>query len=545
MRNLPAILLVPLAALLAPLPAQASDEFAFAFEDVSHLLPFWRVDEPVSAKLGGAAWLDYDADGDLDLFLPNAPGGDNALFRNDGGTFVDVAATAGLTGDGSGFTGALAADIDNDGWPDLFLSGAGGFIGAGLPSRLYRNRGDGTFANVTASSGIDADHLALMAAFGDIDRDGDLDLFVTSPGNLFSGVLTEQKLYRNDGDGAFTDISAAAGINTALGGCVVSFTDVNGDRLPDILVGNCGNLDTSGPVPMPIPGPWELWRNNGDATFENVADAAGLNARPGYPMALTSADLDMDGDLDWFATGMGPLNPFTPGLLGEQVLFDGQSDGTFVDATHVRGLGGFEWGWGASFADFDNDGDPDLATIGSAAGEFMSFLGPLACPGRVFENLGTGQMVARLDFGLELQATSGLAVADYDADGFLDLVMIKTAYDLVTPLGPLQGDGAPVLMRNRGNRNRSITLRLVGVTSNAMGIGARIECYAPGLRPQVQEVAAGSSFVSTNSPWPTFGLRRREAAIIVVHWPSGLDEAFVCQAGRAVRSLVEGTGHPL
>ena len=512
-----------------------------AFEDVSALLDWERIFDPFSAQLGGAAWLDYDKDDDLDLFIPNAPGGNNALFRNDNGSFVNVAAAAGIGGEGAGFTGALAGDIDNDGCTDLFLSGAGGFIGLGLPSRLYRNNCDGTFSNITASSGIDADHLALMAAFGDIDNDGFIDLYVASPGNLFTGVLTPQKLYHNNGDGTFTDISAAAGIDTELGGCVVGFSDFNLDGWQDLLMGNCANLDTSGPQPFPIPGPWEMWLNQGDLTFTNVADDAGLGLRPGFPMAVTIADYDGDNHLDIFSTGMGPLNPFSPGLLGEHVMFRNNGNGTYSDETYSSGLGNWEWGWGASFADFDNDGDQDLVNVGSVAIGAFLFLGDLASPGRVHENDGTGYLNPILEFGLEYDSTSGLAIADYDGDGFLDIVIVRTAFTTPTPTGLLTGDGYPVLLRNKGNRNRSVTIRLVGTTSNAMGIGARVHAVTP-HQTQILEVAAGSSFASTNSPWLTFGLSKLPQAFIIVEWPSGIKEFFLTHSREQLHTLQEGTG---
>jgi len=525
-----------------------------AFNDVSHLLDFERVDDlltvPIADRLGGAAWLDYDNDGDLDLFLTNAPGGNNALFRNDKGKFVDVAESAGITGDKSGFTGALAGDINNDGWVDLFLTGANGFMGLGRPSRLYQNNGDGSFTDTTATSGIAANHLAAMAVFGDIDGDRFLDLFVASPGNFTLRTLTEQKLYHNNGDGTFTDISESAGINTSLGGCVAAFSDFNHDLRADILVGNCGNLSNlDNPDPRthrPIPGPWELWINQGDNTFIDQADVAGLNVRPGLPMALTSADFDLDGDIDWFATGMGLSNPFVPGLLGEQVLFTNLNDETFADATYPSGLGGFEWGWGASFADFDNDGDEDLATVGSFVTSLVILPTSLANPGLIFENKGNGEFKEKINLALQDQATSGLAVADYDNDGYSDLVIIKAAYNGINMLGEtVQGDGAPVLLHNKGNKNRSLTIRLTGTLSNPMAIGAQVTVHARKMKAQVRELAAGTSFVSTNSPWLTFGIGRQRYAVVVVQWPSGLKEAFWAKASKKRVELVEGSGYVL
>lgn len=516
------------------------------FTDVSASLDFERVDESLTVKLGGQAWIDFDDDDDLDLYLVNAPGGDNALFRNDGGSFTNVAATAGVTGDGIGYTAALAGDIDNDGCTDLFLTGAGGFFGVSLPHRLYINNCDGSFRDATASSGIDPDHLGLMPAFGDIDRDGYLDLFVASPGDYVTGTLTTQKLYHNNGDGTFSDISASAGIDTALGGCVVGFSDFNHDWYPDILLGNCNNLDVSGPQSAPIVGPWELWINQGDLSFVDEAEERGLGDDPGFPMAVTLGDYDSDGDLDIFATGAGVADPFGGGSeLSEQTLFQNQGDGTFIETTEVAGLGGYEFGWGASFADFDNDGDEDLATVGSVAVSFMQLLGPLGGPGRVYEN-DNGTMRATIDFGLEFQATSGLSVADYDGDGFVDLAIVKTAYDYEdTPFGPIAGDGAPVLLHNDGNSNNSLTLKLVGNESNAMGIGAKVKTFVGGgIGWEVKEVTAGSSFASTNSPWLTFGLGNQHFGWVVVYWPSGLREAWgVPYFGPTLNTLEEGTGY--
>ncbi|MEN0062331.1 MAG: CRTAC1 family protein [Myxococcota bacterium] len=514
-----------------------------AFEDRSAALNWERVNDPGSAHLGGAAWLDYDRDGDLDLFLPNAPGGDNALFRNDGGSFVDVAGEAGITGEGSGFTGANAADINNDGCVDLFLTGAGGFIGLGRPSRLYTNRCDGTFEDTTPQSGIDANHLALMSAFGDIDNDGFVDLLVASPGDLTVGQLTPQKLYHNQGDGTFIDISELAGIDTARGGCVAGFSDVNDDGWMDLLMGNCANLDTSGPQPLPIPGPWEMWINQGDRTFVDVAKAAGLRARDGFPMAIALGDTDQDGALDLFSTGMGPNNPFAPGLAGEHVMFQNNGDGTYRDVTHASGLGDWEWAWGAAFADFDNDGDEDLVEVGSVAIGPLLFIDDLASPGRIHENDGEGNFSAALEFDLQRESTSGLAVADYDGDGYPDLVIIKTAFETLTPDGPISGDGHPVLLRNLGHTHRSITVQLVGTQSNRMGIGARVTSSSS-IGVQTREVAAGSSFASTNSPWLTFGLGDDDTTELTVRWPSGLTERFVRPASTDLQILQEGTGEP-
>ncbi|MEX1367404.1 MAG: CRTAC1 family protein, partial [Nannocystaceae bacterium] len=364
-----------------------------------------------------------------------------------------------------------------------------------------------------------------------------------SPGNALTGVPSTQKLYRNDGDGTFTDISASAGIDTANGGCAVVFSDFNDDWMLDILVANCGQVDTSGQQPVPTPGSWELWMNQGDLSFVDEAAARGLDVRPGFAQGITMADYDRDGDLDLFATGVGSADPFgAGGVLSQQVLFE-KHNGAFYDKTEEADLLGYELALGAAFADFDADGDMDLATVGSSiAPPFGQLLGPLAGPGRVYENDGTGVMEDVIDLGLELQATSGLAVGDYDADGFVDMVIVKTAYSLETgPLGTLAGDGAPVLLHNPGNDNESLTIRLQGTQSNSMGIGARVRVSTPeGV--QVQEVMAGSSFASTNSPWLTFGTGHRKWGMVQVYWPSGFSEGFIISNLDGMSTLVEGTG---
>ncbi|MEN8260353.1 MAG: VCBS repeat-containing protein, partial [Pseudomonadota bacterium] len=172
------------------------------YSDVSSQLSFARNADGFTDGLGGAAWLDYDNDGDLDVYLVNGVGAANGLFRNDGGTFADVTAAAGVANIGGASAGAVAADIDNDGCTDLFVHGAGGIGGPafiGQPHVLYVNNCDGTFTDVTAGSGITGPHPAMMAAFGDINNDGYLDLFVTNPGSFVTG-LGAQALYLNLGN---------------------------------------------------------------------------------------------------------------------------------------------------------------------------------------------------------------------------------------------------------------------------------------------------------------------------------------------------------
>ena len=543
-----------IAGLTSTVQAVPKAEEGTSFTDESALLNFERLTAPPSEGLYGMAWLDFDDDLDLDLFVPGHPGGTNVLYRNDNGTFIDVTMSAGVDSS-TGHGGAVAADINNDGCTDLFTIGTGG-LGSpatnGTPHKLYKNNCDGTFTDISTNSGITAPHPAMMAAFGDIDNDGDLDLFITSPGSFATG-LTAQTLYLNNGDETFSDISVPAGIASSLGGCVVNFVDLNKDGYQDILLGNCNNLAFPGGVGtapgIPIPGPWELWHNNGNNTFTDIANAAGLNARPGFPMALTMADIDNDGDLDIFATGLGvffsdpSVTPF--GLLTEQVLFVNNGDGTFIDATYSHGLGGVNWGWGATFADFDNDGDEDLFHAGSMPPVF-GVIGPgLASPGRLYLNDGNGHMSNVETFGLEEDFVSGLAAADYDGNGFVDLVIAKTAHTSLNRFGlPFSGNGQLVLLKNNGNNNHSITVALKGTTSNTNGIGARVQAKTGNIT-QTKVVFAGTGFASDNSPWLTFGLGQRKFVKLQVTWPSGLIEKFNHIAANQLVTLEEGTGIPV
>ncbi len=503
--------------------------------DVSNLLrPFERQGlGPVSEGLGGAAWLDYNNDGLLDLFITNGAGHPNALFRNNGdGTFTDVAAQAGVA-NGLGNSAVVAADIDNDGCVDLFLVGEGAILGASqTPNKLYINNCDGTFTDITAQSGIDSLPSGAMAAFGDINNDGFVDLFITGPGNILFAVPQANRLFLNNGNRTFTDISHSAGIDSALGACAVGFSDFNHDGLADIFVANCNGF--SAPLQV-IPTPFQLFRNNGDLTFTDVAPQAGL-AELGFWMSVTLGDYNRDGNIDLFVANVGN---FPTTLLGApHALFRNNGNGTYTDVAGQAGVANWEFGWGADFADFSNDGHEDLFVVGSLPISPFGIIGPgLASPGRLFRNNGNGTFTNVASFGLENQYTTGIAIGDFDNDGFPDVVVVKTKYDV----NGFHGDGHPVLLKNVGNSNNWITVRLVGTKSNRSAIGARVTVQASGVS-QVKEVYAGSGFHSTNSPWLTFGLGKSDHANIKVTWPSGLNEFFPGISARQTVTLVEGTG---
>jgi hypothetical protein len=339
----------------------------------------------------------------------------------------------------------------------------------------------------------------------DINKDGFLDVFLASLGTapgLASSQQFNNKLYLNNGDLTFTDVSAASGANEDFGACAATFTDADGDGFPDLLVANCNDVNER---PTPI----EFLRNNGDLTFTDIRNETGTGTL-WFWQGLTVGDYDNDGDLDFVATSFGAQ-------IGH-ALYENQGNGTYLNRSTQARIAGSEIGFGISFADFDNDGFQDLFMAGSLPIAGFDVIGAgRGNPGRLLLNNGDKTFRSAAAFGLENRFTSGVAVADFDRNGFPDVVVVtsrftRTGYD---------PDGRPVLLQNDGNGNHWLTIRTVGTSSNRDGIGARVMVTAGELR-QVREVRAGSSLASMDSPWPTFGLGDATAIdSIHIDWPSG------------------------
>ncbi len=467
----------------------------------------------VPALVGsGAAWCDYDNDGALDLYLVNsaevrpAPGAvlpKNRLYRNNGdGTFSDVTEDAGVGDTGWGM-GCAFADYDNDGDSDLYVTNY-------KANRFYRNNGDGTFKSFASGAGGIADErFGAGIAWGDYDTDGFLDLYL---GNYIDYKKVPQGeevffpydffgqanlLYLNRGDGGFINITEAAkitgGFHLTLG---VAAADYDADGDLDIYLAN----DTDQNI---------LYRNEGELTFINTnrPDARSRTGDIRSGMGIAWGDYDADGDLDLFVTNW---------LDENNVLYENNGDGTFSDVSAASGV--FESGlgktcWGTALFDVDNDGDLDIffsaGHIDPAAWE------PHGQPDVLLQNNGDktftdiSAAIGLRDLGPD-RVGRGVAVADYDADGDLDLCVVNAGE-------------APMLLRNEGgNRHRWLQIRTVGTVSNRDGVGAVVRVSTADLH-QIQQVSAGGSYLSQHSGDLHFGLAsHNNVARITVRWPSGI-----------------------
>lgn len=489
----------------------------------------------------GGGFFDYDGDGRLDIYLINGaavpgteydPAPQNALYYNRGdGTFADVTEHADVGDTGYGM-GCAVGDIDNDGDLDLYVTNFGANV-------LYRNEGDGTFADVTASAQVGDEGWGASAAFADIDRDGFVDLYV---GNYHNFSYTNHRVCAEGGSG---------------------------------LQLYCGPEAFDGVTDV-------LYRNEGDGTFADITTAAGLGSTEGKELGVVFGDVDLDGDPDLYLAndktlnflylndgtghfadeallagvaynedgdveaGMGvdmgdydndgDYDLFVTNFQWEtNTLYKNLGDGSFVDETFLAGLGKDSiayLAWGTRFFDVDNDGDRDLFIANGHLESDVEQYENATFPQRnqLFLNVGDGRFEEYVEDGgaLSLKRVSrGAAFGDYDDDGDIDVLVANVA-------------AQPTLMRNDGASGQWVRLRLEGRDSNRAGIGTRVEVTSGG-RVQTDEVRSGASYLSQSDVQLHFGLGTSTSIErAVVYWPSGRVEEYADLGVNQEHLLVEG-----
>ena len=494
----------------------------------------------------GVGWIDYDQDGLLDIYFVNSGATPHfappeppqpALYRNRGdGTFEDVTSPSGLTvGPGHFLFGVAAGDFDNDGYPDLYVSGY-------RRSLLYRNTGRGSFEDVTDMAGVGHDGAwATAAGWFDHDLDGDLDLLVSSyvqydvDRNVVCGDPTPERraychpdsfpgtspaLYRNNGDGTFTDVTEPAGLVNEDGkSLAVALADLDGDHWTDVFIAN----DTQRNF---------VYFNNRDGTFEDASYFSGAgfsdDGKAEAGMSAGAADADGDGDIDLYVSHLdAELNRF----------YINEGNRLFVDTTIGSGLGAtniMNSAFGAQFLDADNDGQRDLLVIN---GHIMDNIAiyhagvTYAESKKLYRNLGAGRFTDVSDTQpsafLDPRVGRGLAVGDFDNDGFPDFTVNNNGE-------------AGQLFRNSGRVDAGwLGVHLEGVASARDAIGATLEVVAGG-RSSYDQTMGGRSYCSAQDPRVLFGLGAApDVDSLEVRWPSGKRQRFSGTPRNTYLRLVE------
>ncbi len=510
----------------------------------------------------GCALFDFDNDGDLDLYMvqgqhhdvltgrPDVAGVEplrDRLFRNDlesgeEGTsklrFTDITEQSGIRALGYGM-GVATGDFDNDGWVDLYITNFG-------PNQLWRNNGDGSFSDVTEPSGTRDALWSTSAAFVDYDRDGWLDLYVVNyldynlgnqsscyrPNGLleycgpenYNGVA--DRLFHNNGDGSFTDVTVAAGMGEAKGsGLGVVSADFNGDGWLDLYIAN----DLM---------PNFLWINKEGQGFRNQALAGGcaLNSEGNAEasMGVDAGDIDNDGDEDLFMTHLDNET---------NTLYQNLGGGFFQDISFPARLGSSSLGYtgfGTAMIDFDNDGWLDIAAVNGAVTAVETLVNqndpyPYHQKNQLWRNLGNSRFAevsgeAGEAFSLS-EISRGLAVGDVDNDGDADLVVANDH-------GPVR-----LLINQIGQNHHWLGIRCLGATAPRDMLGARVGVVREGRPVLWRRVRADASYASANDPRVLVGLGgTTEVERVIVHWPSGKRESWSVHGIDQYITLAEGSG---
>ncbi len=506
----------------------------------------------------GALFFDFNVDGHLDLYIVNAATSPpptqpvessnythlpiNKLYQNKGdGTFTDVTLKAGVGDTGYG-VGCAAADINNDGFPEIYVTNFGS-------NRLYYNNGDGTFTDITEKAGVGDKRWGTGCAFLDYNLDGNIDLYVVnymifsiegnqgwesrgariycSPVDQMDGTRFQSEpdiLYRNNGDGTFTDVTDAAGITHRALGLAVAVGDYDNDGDPDLHIANDMEPDL-------------LYQNSGDGTFTDVTDFTGTgydeNGIPGSGMGSAFGDYDNDGYLDLVVSN-APSQPV--------LLFHNEKTQFFTDVSFALGIGAVTvpyFKWAVEFFDYNNDGFQDIFVCNGHLQDNIELFSDDTYPQTdlLFQNNYRDGTHTFSDVSTEVGLTQlakmvgrGAAFGDYDNDGDIDIFLNHSNQ----PAKLLRNDG--------GNSNNWITIHTIGTNSNASGIGTKITLKA-GTLSLVKEVHSGSSYLSQNDLRVHFGLgKNTQVDSLELHWPSGHKDKFFELNANQIFHIKEGQG---
>ena len=487
----------------------------------------------------GALFLDYDSDGDQDLYIVNAsqisPTDDfknnlnpntNTLYRNNGdATFTDVTQIAGVGDTGYG-VGCAAADINNDGFPEIYVTNFGA-------NRLYLNSGNGTFTDISEKAGVGDERWGTGCAFLDYDLDGYIDLYVVNymqyavpseKGWIIRGVRTycsptdqidksnfkseSDILYRNNGDGTFIDVTEQAGIKHRALGLAIAVGDYDNDGDADIHIANDMEPDL-------------LYQNNGNGTFTDITDFSGAgydeNGMPGSGMGSAFGDYDNDGYLDLVVSNASSY----PAILyqNENALF-------FSDISYTSGIGAVTlpyFKWAVDFLDYNNDGLQDIYVSNGHLQDNIALFSDATYPQEdlLFENTKNKNKHIFTDVSTEVGLSQrtmmvgrGAVFGDYDNDGDIDIFLNNS------------NQAAKLLRNDGGNNNNWIIIQTIGTKSNTSGIGTRIKITADDLT-QIKEVHSGSSYLSQNDLRLHFGLNKNTVIdTLELNWTSGKKQQF-------------------
>ncbi len=445
---------------------------------------------------GGVASGDFDADGWVDLYVVQGDQGPTMLFRNQGdGTFVETALDAGVQiASPNGYeTGPAFGDVNGDGLLDLFVGNILQWEDGSAP-RVFVNQGDGTFLEDQGTGLSPARENTFSAIFGDYDLDGWLDVFMAH-WSFADDCPCEGHLWHNNGDGTFTNVDAVAGIAAKLDSLnndrvfAPNFADINNDGWPDLLLAS--DFGSS-----------QVYLNDGDGTFTDVTDPLVQTDQNG--MGGTVGDYDNDGNLDWFVSSIWNNQDKTGNRL-----YHGLGDGTFEEVSAAAGVRDGLWGWGACFADFDNDGNGDVLHVNGWQGPAFE-----TDPVRLFLSNGDGtfsETAAQLGL-VDVGKGRGLSCFDYDRDGDIDVFISNN------------NGGSSMWRNDGGNLNPWVNVTLKGLGPNVHGVGGRVY-VTTGSGTQMRELRMGGNFSSQDPTEAHFGLGEAVTTIdeLEVIWPDGLE----------------------